>query len=104
MEILKGDPIGSTALNSSPGDSLSRDEPGTVDYFDAHGTVVSQVDAVFICRWNVAPLPSDADHVLVLRVLSTTLASARARAASAGPGGEAAPDVVLVDFRRREAP
>jgi len=61
---------GGTGLQSSPGDSLTRDTPGFVDHLDARGTVVGSgtqapAQAVYTRRWSIA---NAADGALVFQV------------------------------------
>jgi prepilin-type N-terminal cleavage/methylation domain-containing protein len=72
MEVLRGAPWGSAALDFSPPDTLTVDRIGYVDYLDDSGGVVGDgtspppAAARFVRRWSVRPLASDpADAVLV---------------------------------------
>jgi type II secretory pathway pseudopilin PulG len=67
-------PTGGTGLAPSPAGSLGTNTGGYVDYVDQFGTklgggVAPPVDAVYVRRWSVEPLPSNPNNTLILQVL-----------------------------------
>jgi len=80
---------GGPGLSPGPADSLDRNVAGYVDYLDAAGRSVGAgaappASAVFVRRWSVAPLPSDAADSLVLQVLVTRVAVEQRLSLTAG--------------------
>ena len=106
---LSPDPMagGGAGLSSSPAGTLLTNTAGYVDYLDKHGVWTGNggappAAAVFIRRWNVAPLPSSSADALVLRVLVTTVARDR-QASLAPPRRRLAGDAMLVTVLARKA-
>jgi hypothetical protein len=65
---------GGTGLQSSPGDSLTRNTPGFVDHLDAGGAIVGRgtqapPEAVYTRRWLIANAAVDGSLVLQVYVL-----------------------------------
>lgn len=65
---------GGTGLQSSPGDSLTRDTPGFVDHLDARGAIVGRGtqaprEAVYTRRWSIANAADDGSLILQVYVL-----------------------------------
>ncbi len=94
---------GGTGLSPSPSDSLRRNAPGSVDYLDASGEWVGggsspPPGAVYVRRWQVAPLPDSPADTVVLQVVVMTVARAAVNAAS----GRVAPEAALVTVRTRK--
>jgi type II secretory pathway pseudopilin PulG len=62
---------GGPGLNPSPGNSLTQDVPGYVDYLDIHGTYLGADpagNAAYCRRWSIQPLPTNPNNTLVLQV------------------------------------
>src|SRR4029453_6166835 len=71
-------PVGGTGLSPSPGSSLQANTDGWVDYIDMWGNKLGggsnpPQNAIYIRRWNVAPLPTNPNNTLVIQVLVTRL-------------------------------
>jgi hypothetical protein len=70
-------PNGGTGLEPSPVNSLQENTPGYVDYVDAWGNKVGAgekdppLEAVYIRRWSITPLPTNPNNTLILQVLVT---------------------------------
>jgi prepilin-type N-terminal cleavage/methylation domain-containing protein len=106
---LSHDPMGSggAGLSSSPGGTLLTNTAGYVDYLDKHGAWAGNggsppAAAVFIRRWNVAPLPWSPSDALVLRVLVTTVVR-DTQASPTPPRRRLAGDAMLVTVLTRKA-
>jgi prepilin-type N-terminal cleavage/methylation domain-containing protein len=106
---LSGDPMaaGGTGLSSSPGGTLLANTVGYVDYLDKHGAWAGNggsppAAAVFIRRWNVAPLPWSPTDAIVLRVLVTTVVR-ETQASLIPPRRRLAGDAMLVTVLTRKA-
>jgi type II secretory pathway pseudopilin PulG len=54
-----------SSMPASPANAWAADTPGYVEFLDAYGNVVSGRGGVYVRRWSVAPLPSDADLVAI---------------------------------------
>ena len=68
-------PTSGVGLTPSPGDSLASNMVGYVDYLDRHGKAVAggitpPVDAWYVRRWSVEPLPTNPNNTLILQVVS----------------------------------
>lgn len=79
-------------LNPSPDGTIQNSTPGYVDYLDQFGAWVGTgatppLNAYYIRRWSIEPLPTNPNNTLVLQVLVTTVRTEKSRAAAAG-GGE----------------
>jgi prepilin-type N-terminal cleavage/methylation domain-containing protein len=106
---LSHDPMtaGGTGLSSSPGGTLMTNTVGYVDYLDKHGAWAGNggsppASAVFIRRWNVAPLPFSPADALVLRVLVTTVVR-DTQASLTPPRRRLAGDAMVVTVLARKA-
>jgi hypothetical protein len=69
-------PIGGTGLSLSPGNTLTSNTNGWVDYVDRSGNVLGGgteilAGAAYVRRWVVEPLPSNPSDAIVIRVLVT---------------------------------
>jgi prepilin-type N-terminal cleavage/methylation domain-containing protein len=76
------DPLraGGTGLGPSPPDSLDRNVPGYVDYLDGTGQWVGAgatrpASAVYVRRWNIAPLPGDPANTVLIRIVVVPVVS-----------------------------
>jgi type II secretory pathway pseudopilin PulG len=57
------------AASESPANAWAADTPGYVEYLDARGNLLpSRRGGVYVRRWSVTPLPSDAD-LLAIQVM-----------------------------------
>jgi hypothetical protein len=106
---LSQDPmaVGGAGLSASPGGTLLTNTAGYVDYLDKHGRWSGNggsppAAAVFIRRWNIAPLPGSAPDSLVLQVLVTTVVRDR-QASASPPRRRLAGDALLVTVLTRKA-
>jgi prepilin-type N-terminal cleavage/methylation domain-containing protein len=106
---LSQDPMsaGGAGLSASPGSTLLTNTAGYVDYLDKHGAWVGNgglppAAAVYIRRWNVAPLPWSPSDALVLRVLVTTVVR-DTEASPILPRRRLAGDAILVTVLTRKA-
>lgn len=98
---------GGGGLSPSPTGTLSTNTPGYVDYVDKHGRWVGTGpvppgSAVFIRRWNIAPLPSSPSDSLVLRVLVTTVVRG-SQSSPTSPRRRLAGDAAVVTVLTRKA-
>ncbi|RPJ75433.1 MAG: hypothetical protein EHM24_04300, partial [Acidobacteria bacterium] len=78
---------GGSGLNPSPGNTLTNNVQGYVDYLDQNGTWVGNgsqppANARFVRRWAVTPLPTNPNNTLVFEVRVTTVSQALAAASS----------------------
>jgi type II secretory pathway pseudopilin PulG len=69
---------GGTGLKPSATTTLKEDTTGWVDYIDAYGNKLSNVDnanssVVYTRRWSVTPLPTNPNNTLVIQVLVTRI-------------------------------
>jgi len=58
-------------LAPSPADALERDTPGYVDYVDLHGNLLgagADMNAAFVRRWSVTPVPEKPADAVVIQV------------------------------------
>jgi hypothetical protein len=67
---------GGTGLSPSPGNALTANVDGYVDYVDQFGRIlgggaVAPARTVYIRRWSVEPLPTNPNNTIVLQVLVT---------------------------------
>ena len=67
-------PTGGTGLSHSPGNTLTSNTNGWVDYVDRSGNVLgggiaTPPGAVYVRRWAVEPLPSSPSDTIAIRVL-----------------------------------
>jgi hypothetical protein len=68
---------GGTGLSPSPQNTLQQNVVGYVDYLDAKGnslggaTAAVPVNAVYIRRWMIEPLPTNPNNTIVIQVLVT---------------------------------
>lgn len=65
-------------LNPSPDTALDQNTDGYVDYMNSRGQWIGTgttppVEAVFIRRWRIQPLPTNPNNTLVIQVLVTTV-------------------------------
>jgi len=65
---------GGVGLQPSPGDSLSSNLPGYVDYVDRFGNTLGGganplPNTTYVRRWSVEPLPTNPNNTLILQVL-----------------------------------
>jgi prepilin-type N-terminal cleavage/methylation domain-containing protein len=65
---------GGTGLSPSPGNTLSENVPGYVDYIDrlgqALGTGAAPPDATtYVRRWSIEPLPTNPNNTLIIQVM-----------------------------------
>ena len=81
----------------SPGDTLSADVSGFIEYLDARGAAAAGGDRVFVRRWSVAPVRADPD----LLAIQVEVAPSRAR--DGGRAGDPAARVRLATVRSRLA-
>lgn len=85
MAVEKLEALASAApvLTPSPGDALTTDVPGCVDFLDAAGHASARPErAVFVRRWRVTPVGGDAD----LLALAVEVAPCRRRGLSPSCG------------------
>jgi hypothetical protein len=66
---------GGGGLSASPSNALSSNVDGYVDYVDRYGRSLGggvnvPVDAVYVRRWSIEPLPSNPNNTLILQVLA----------------------------------
>jgi type II secretory pathway pseudopilin PulG len=73
---LSVDPAGADGpgLSPSPGNALSSNVGGYVDYLDRTGAVLAggaapPLDAAYVRRWSIEPLPTNPNNTLILQVL-----------------------------------
>jgi len=108
---LSVDPAGGNGggLSASPPDSLDRNVAGYVDYIDGSGRwvgtgTIAPATAMYIRRWNVAPLPANPANTVILRVLVTTVAHEAVRVAvSKGGRVRLSEDPLIVSLKTRKA-
>jgi prepilin-type N-terminal cleavage/methylation domain-containing protein len=67
---------GGTGLSPSPTNTIQANTDGYVDYLDMHGKSLGggtaiPMNAVYIRRWSVEPLPTNPNNVIILQVLVT---------------------------------
>ena len=98
---------GGTGLNPSPSNSLSQTVSGFVDYLDARGNWVGNgttppATALYIRRWNVAPLPVNPNNTLILQVLVTTVHRER-QASGTGVRSRLADEALVATLKTRKA-
>src|SRR5436190_17217571 len=68
---------GGSGLSPSPVNTLQQNVVGFVDYLDSKGqtlggaTAVPPVNAVYIRRWMIEPLPTNPNNTIVIQVLVT---------------------------------
>lgn len=96
-------------LNPSPSGTLETNTSGYVDFLDANGVWVGTgstppLNAVFIRRWAVTPLPTNPNNTLILQVLVTTVVNEKARGDASGPRRRMPGDALLVSVKTRKAP
>jgi type II secretory pathway pseudopilin PulG len=65
---------GGTGLSPSPGNTLSENVPGYVDYIDrlgqALGTGAAPPDGTaYVRRWSIEPLPTNPNNTLIIQVM-----------------------------------
>jgi len=70
-------PAGGTGLSPSPGDTLTRNVLGWVDYVDRSGNTIGgganpPPKTVYVRRWSVEPLGRNPDNAIVIQVLVTS--------------------------------
>jgi prepilin-type N-terminal cleavage/methylation domain-containing protein len=71
-------PVSDAGLSSSPGDSLRRNTSGYCDFVDRNGRALGgggtapPSGAVYVRRWSIEPVPTDAANTLVFQVIVTT--------------------------------
>jgi hypothetical protein len=94
MEALCRD---ASSLPASSANAWAADTAGFREYLDAHGNVVAG-RAVYVRRWSVAPLPSDAN----LLAIQVDVAPCRTRPGAAGCG-DARSHARLASVRSRTA-
>lgn len=102
---------GGSGLNPSPTGTLSSNVAGHVDYLDARSQWVGTgttppATAVYIRRWNIAPLPTNPNNTLILQVLVTTVtreAAVGAAGPSTGPRQRLANDALIVSVKTRKS-
>ncbi len=97
-----------TGLSSSPAGTLDRNTHGYVDYLNGAGQWVGtgqsvSPNAVFIRRWSVQPLQTDALNTLVLQVLVTTVAREGQRRVTSGTRAKQAGDTLIIAMKTRKA-
>ena len=68
------EPTAATGLSPSPGNALSANVDGYVDYLDRYGESLGggadvPDDAVYVRRWSIEPLPTNPNNTLILQVL-----------------------------------
>jgi type II secretory pathway pseudopilin PulG len=66
--------VGGVGLQPSPGDSLSSNMTGYVDYLDRNGASLggganAPAGTAFVRRWSVEPLPTNPNNTLILQVM-----------------------------------
>ena len=71
---LPPSPTGGTGLSPSPGNSLTDNVPGYVDYIDrlgqALGTGASPPNGTaYVRRWSIEPLPTNPNNTLIIQVM-----------------------------------
>lgn len=98
---------GGAGLNPSPGNTLTANVQGYVDYLDQNGAWVgngSQApgNASYIRRWAITPLPTNPNNTLVFQVRVTTVAQDRALAGQL-PTSQSGLDSWLVSLKTRKA-
>lgn len=96
-------------LNPSPTDTLDTNTAGYVDYLDKRGQwvgtgVAIPAGAVYVRRWNIAPLPTNPNNTLVMQVLVTTaLREANLDPAATGPRRRYSNDALIATVKTRKA-
>jgi hypothetical protein len=65
---------GGIGLQASPANTLTTSTTGYVDYLDAYGMWVGggaapPVNAIYVRRWSIDPLPTNPNNTLVFQVL-----------------------------------
>ena len=101
---------GGAGLNPSPGNSLTANVQGYVDYLDQHGAWVGNGSAPpgnarYIRRWAITPLPTNPNNPLVFQVRVTTVSQATLQAAAGNPNPNRrmGQDTWLVSLKTRKA-
>jgi type II secretory pathway pseudopilin PulG len=88
--------VGSTP--ASPVNAWAVDTPGYVEYLDAHGDLITGGGRVYVRRWSISPLPSDAN------LLAIQVAVAPCRTVGGADGcGDSGARVRLATVRSRAA-
>lgn len=98
-------PTGGTGLSPSPADSLRRNTDGYVDYLDVSGNQLGGGTAplpgsLYVRRWSIEPLPTNANTTLLLEVLVTRVERGRA---DEGPMTQQPEDAWLFSVKTRKA-
>lgn len=103
--VIPETPTGGTGLAPSPGDSLTRNADGYVDYVDANGNLLGggpalRAGTAYIRRWSIEPLPTNPNNTLVIQVLVTPF---RARGtADTGSVARAPQEARLITVKTRK--
>lgn len=78
-------PTGGTGLRPSPATSLTTNTPGYYDFVDASGLLLGDggggpapVNALYVRRWSIAPVPADPDRTIAIQVVVTAIGVDRA--------------------------
>ena len=99
---------GGAGLNPSPGNALTTNVPGYVDYLDQHGAWIGNgtqppANARYIRRWSITPLPTNPNNTLVFQVRVTSTAQEARFAASTPPTSRFGLDTWLVSLKTRKS-
>jgi type II secretory pathway pseudopilin PulG len=98
---------GGTGLTPSPGNSLSSNMTGYVDYLDRHGNTLGGganpvANTAYVRRWSVEPLPTNPNNTLILQVLVFSLRD-RANTGSGPVLDRAQDEARLVSVKTRKS-
>jgi prepilin-type N-terminal cleavage/methylation domain-containing protein len=71
---LPPSPDGGTGLSPSPGNTLTDNVPGYVDYIDRYGAALgtgaaAPPNTTFVRRWSIEPLPTNPNNTLIIQVM-----------------------------------
>jgi prepilin-type N-terminal cleavage/methylation domain-containing protein len=103
IEQLRSAPWASSDLALSPPGALAAATAGYADFLDRHGQSVGAlvpppVDAVYLRRWSIEPLPAGSSDTRVVRVLVSTVVRA-AHVRPDGPRARHATESLIVALR-----
>ncbi|RPJ85286.1 MAG: hypothetical protein EHM13_01545 [Acidobacteria bacterium] len=110
-DLSQPQPVGGGAgLNPSPGNTLTQNVSGYVDYLDENGTWVGTgpapaAGAAYIRRWAITPLPTNPNNTLVfqVRVMTVRHAAEVAAAATQAPAARFGEDTWLASVKTRKS-
>jgi len=95
---------GGPGLNPSPGNTLTQDVAGYVDYLDLHGAYLgtdTRPDAAYCRRWSIQPQPTNPNNTLILQVRVIPITQV---AGADQTGQRALEESLLFSMKTRKAP